>query len=301
MPKLGVSKKDSLHHQILHQNPGQGYIALFQIISHHHPVIGKHPHLLICSLPVQLAFETVAQHFQHYSNYINLRAILEENHISPDQAFKLEKFLAGLTHSQNIFIISQEKLHLNDPQIKQKFTQGAIINTLSQYLDNMNLTDGPPHYLSTCYYDFNSDSDLDILTRASPSHFTVLKGSARTSSLQRFVTSSNNNKKKKVRLANCIQVDLKGHLASLVIPNDLEINQLFRVHMYEAGINVVKRDATKFIDGMDCAICDKKHSFDQCPILNDIPYIKKHSILYCLQMNKTQKQMLAAIQCIDAT
>ena len=52
---------------------------------------------------------------------------------------------------------------------------------------------------------------------------------------------------------------------------------------------------------MSCAICHQPHSFDKCPILNDIPYIKKHFISYCLQMNKTQKQMLAAIHSIDAT
>ena len=36
------------------------------------------------------------------------------------------------------------------------------------------------------------------------------------------------------------------------------------------------------------------------PILNDIPFIKKLFISYCLQMNKTQKEILAAIHRIDA-
>ena len=52
---------------------------------------------------------------------------------------------------------------------------------------------------------------------------------------------------------------------------------------------------------MSCAIYYKPHSFDKCPILNDIPYIKKHFISDCLQMNKTQKQMLAAIHSINTT
>ena len=79
MSKPGVFKKDSPQHQILYQNSGQGYIALFRIISHHHPVTDKHPHLLICSTPVQLTFETNTQYFQHYNIYINLPAFLEEN------------------------------------------------------------------------------------------------------------------------------------------------------------------------------------------------------------------------------
>ena len=71
--------------------------------------------------------------------------------------------------------------------------------------------------------------------------------------------------------------------------------------MYKAGIRLIKKDPTKFTDGMKCAICHKQHSFDKCPILNDIPFLKKHFIGYCLQMNKTQRQMVAAIYSIDAT
>ena len=71
--------------------------------------------------------------------------------------------------------------------------------------------------------------------------------------------------------------------------------------MYTAGLRLVKKDPTKFTDGMNCAICHQLHSINKCPILNNILYIKKHFISYCLQMNKIQKQMLAAIHSIDAT
>ena len=86
-----------------------------------------------------------------------------------------------------------------------------------------------------------------------------------------------------------------------MIHHDFKNPQLFRVHIYEAGIITVTQDSTKFTDGMDCSICHKKYSFNQYPVLNNIPYIKKHLISFCLQINKTQKQMLAVIQCIDAT
>ena len=57
----------------------------------------------------------------------------------------------------------------------------------------------------------------------------------------------------------------------------------------------------KFTNGMDCPICHNKHSSDKYTILNDISYVKEHFISYCLQMNKTQKQMIAAVCRIDAT
>ena len=73
--------------------------------------------------------------------------------------------------------------------------------------------------------------------------------------------------------------------------------------MYQAVLRKVIKDVTKFTDGMKCVIYHQLHSFDQCPILNNIPYtyIKKHFISYYLLMNKTQKQMLVAIHRIDAT
>ena len=47
MSKSNVFKKNSPQYQILHQNLGHGYSALFQIITLDHPTLGKFPHLLI--------------------------------------------------------------------------------------------------------------------------------------------------------------------------------------------------------------------------------------------------------------
>ena len=51
---------------------------------------------------------------------------------------------------------------------------------------------------------------------------------------------------------------------------------------------------------MKCAICKKEHTFNKCPVLFDIPYLKKHFIAYCLTMNKTQQQMELAVNQITA-
>ena len=59
MSKLNVFKKGLPQHQILYQNPGQGYTALFQIISCRHLTLGKYPHLFIQAPPVQLIGETL--------------------------------------------------------------------------------------------------------------------------------------------------------------------------------------------------------------------------------------------------
>ena len=70
--------------------------------------------------------------------------------------------------------------------------------------------------------------------------------------------------------------------------------------MYQAGIRAVIARPERFTDGMKCAICKKPHKFADCPILQDINYLRKHFIAYCLMMNRTTKQMELAVNKITA-
>ena len=158
----------------MNQNPGQGYAALFQIISDQHPVLGRHPRLLICSSPRQLVAKTIAQYYEHYNDFINTRAFLEENRRSLDTPSELDKFLSGLTHHERIFLISREERLSNDPNIKRKITQGAIVNTINQYVSELHLPNGPKFSSRSKYDDSNSDSDSDSLSRPPVSQFSVL-------------------------------------------------------------------------------------------------------------------------------
>ena len=141
------------------------------------------------------------------------------------------------------------------------------------------------------YDDSNSDSDSDVLSCHPASRFSGLRDSSRTTSLTRSSPSSFKKKKKApTRRVNQMKVDIHDPLASLVIPDGLEQQEIIRVHMYQVGLRKVTKDVTKFTDGMKCAICHKPHTSKKCPILNDIPHIKKHFISYCLQMNKSRNK-----------
>ena len=160
--------------------------------------------------------------------------------------YDLPIFSLNIHVNNKIFLISREERHSNDPQIQRKFTEGAIVNTISQYLDKLNPADGAPYSPSSRYDDSDSDSDFNLSSRSSPSRFSGFKGSARTSSLTYSATSSTKKKKKKkVCHTNRIKVDVKNPLASLVIPNGLKTQELFRMHMYEAGIKAAKKDPHK--------------------------------------------------------
>ena len=93
---------------------------------------------------------------------------MDKKQNSLNQELELDKFFDELTHSQRGFIISQEERVLNDPLVQQKFTQGAIVNALTLYLDELNLYDGPTQSSTSSYddsdFDFNSNSDIPTKT-----------------------------------------------------------------------------------------------------------------------------------------
>ena len=139
----------------------------------------------------------MAQYFQHYLDFISIRAFLEENRHSLDTHSELDKFLTGLTHHERIFLISCEERLSNDPNIKRKFTQGAIVNTINQYLSELYLLNGPKYSSHSKYNDSNSDSDSDVPSRPPVSQFSGLRDSSRTTSLTQSSPSSSKKKKKK--------------------------------------------------------------------------------------------------------
>ena len=301
MTKGKVFKTNTDEYNILHQNPGDGYAAIFQILSASHPTLSRFPFLSIRYTPVQIATETVAMYYQHYVDFISLQCFLEDNRSTLNLSSELDKFISGLTHSKEIFRISCEERNSNDPTMQRKFMQGAIVSTLTQYLTELKLMNGTSSSSHSQYDDSDSESDADIPRRSTPSRLFGLRDSARTTSLSHSAPSSSRKKKKKTptRRTNVFQVDVNNPLASLIVPNELQQHEVFRVKMYKSGLKQVTRDPAKFTNGMNCAVCGKQHTFDKCPILLNIPFLKKHFIIYCIQMNKTQKLMVASIHSVD--
>ena len=70
-------KQGTLQHATLLQNAGNGYAALFQIISPHHPTLSNKASLLVRTPPSQTLAETIAQYYLRYLDYLELRAFLE--------------------------------------------------------------------------------------------------------------------------------------------------------------------------------------------------------------------------------
>ena len=249
--------------------------------------------------PNQSTTETIAQYYLHYLDYLELRAYVEEIRSDLNKSSELDKFIAGTSHSDAIFRISRKERNSKDPHVMQKFGQGAVVTTLTHYLEELNLPNGHASSSASRYVASDSDSD-----DSAPSQFSRLRGSPRTKSLSRSTPTLSKKKKKKsppTRRVMGLEIDFNDPCASIIVPDGLEPHETMRLNMYQAGLRQVTRSPTKFADGMKCAVCGKPHPFDKCPILNDIPLLKKHFIAYCLQMNRTQKLMTEKIHKMDAT
>ena len=80
--------------------------------------------------------------------------------------------------------------------------------------------------------------------------------------------------------------------------------KIFRIGVVEGSAKCATRGKrTKFEGVLSDArkVCHEPHSFEKCPVLLNIPFLKKHFIAYCLQINRTQKQMIASVYTVDAT
>ena len=164
-----VFKYGTLQHTTLMQNSGNGYNALFQIISPYHPTLSNRASLLVRNPPSQTNLETLAMYYLRYLDYLGVRAFLEESRSNLNNSGELDKFIEGLCHSKALFRISREDRHSTDPHMVLKFKQGAVVTTLTHYLNELDLSNGPASSSASQYAD-DSDSDDD----SGPSRYSLL-------------------------------------------------------------------------------------------------------------------------------
>ena len=64
--------------------------------------------------------------------------------------------------------------------------------------------------------------------------------------------------------------------------NDIEI---FAVQCYERALNAVQADPFKFSsEETPCAVCEQiDHPCEDCEVLQNVEFLRKHHIQYCLQ------------------
>ena len=114
---------------------------------------------MIRTPPVQSPTMTISQYFNSYLDYMAMRGFLQNDSTNLNNKNELDLFIGGCVHSIRLFYISREDWLSTDPIMLQQFVQGSAINTLTFYLRELELPDGPSrsiHYSSR--YSEESDS-----------------------------------------------------------------------------------------------------------------------------------------------
>ena len=90
---------------------------------------------------------------------------------------------------------------------------------------------------------------------------------------------------------NSVQIQFTDG-SSYVLPSDAAEDVELTSRQYSAAVNSVQADPRKFSSTSPCVVClETGHSFADCPVLNDIPFLKKHHIAYCANQRRLQKMM----------
>ena len=112
----------------------------------------------------------------------------------------IDQFIGGCTHSLKLFTISRDDQKSTNPIMLQRFLEGSLTNTLTAYLRELKLPDGPPHPSSRHAID-DSDDDSDD---NQPPRGKALKKSKGTTSLHRGGTSRIHKVESRLSRSLCI-------------------------------------------------------------------------------------------------
>jgi len=196
-----------------------------------------------------------------------LCAFIEDNPNNLDVPGEMDKFLAGSTQCAALRLTCRDDRQSGELVLEQKYTQGQIVTTLMTHLQSRNLSDG-------------------VTLPPKPTLLPPSRGlSSKPSSFGRQRPVS----------VNSVHVGFADGL-SFDIPPDAEADVQYIAHQYTAAIHSVQADPRKFSSSSECVVCHVTgHSFDNCTVLNDIDFLKKHHIAYCVIQQRLQKMMITRL------
>ena len=77
------------------------------------------------------------------------------------------------------------------------------------------------------------------------------------------------------------------------IPSATDSDDLHTAQRYSAAVHAIQADPRKFLSSSKCAVCEgTSHPFADCEVLNDIEFLKKHHVAYCVNQRRLKKKMI---------
>ena len=251
-----------------------------------HPIYHLHPTSFIRAPPKQQKHEALSAYFYRYTDYLRLRAYLKNIDTNLDAPSELDDFIDGTSHSTQYRRLIREDRKSQSPNILVQFSQNRIVGTLNRlrvdYIDSFT----PPTRRPLGNNGVQGGKNL--LPRFQRNN----RPSQNTSSRQQSHRTASS--KPKTAAINSIELDPEQPLLHLEDPD--WITDIGPLHEYQdnykqAVINNINKDPREFDTSKPCLVCNKPgHTFDDCPILNNIAHLKKHYISWKMFLARTNRQ-----------
>jgi hypothetical protein len=272
---------DSQRDIIINHYGGRGYEALLAIIRGDLPIFQSHPSKYIRDVPRQRPRETLDRYYFRYIDYLQLRAHLKDVTTDLNHKGELDDFIQGTLHADTFIRLTREDRKSKDPHVQLQFSQSMILNTLTKILNE----DILPNQKKTPSIPHGSPNIRNTPGRSPSNRF-------RTARIDRNSTLKNKSPKQ----VNSIHMDPNDPLASLNVPNDVGRLSEYIDNYSTAVINNINKDPRTFDTTKPCLVCGETgHTFENCSILNNIPFLQRHYISWKIYLAKEHKRQSEAM------
>ena len=258
---------------------GHGYEALLAIIQLEHPIYHPHPTTGIRNPPRQGKNEALSGYFYRYLDYLQLRAYLKNVDQNLDDNIELDDFLDGTLHHDEFRRLIREDRKSILPEVLVQFTQNRIVGTLERlkadYItlkhNNRNRQRFPPPRINTS-------------VRIQPSQ------RPRTGTISQAKSPPSKSAK-----VNIVEFNPVSPLDNLEEPPGIAECTPFNEYIdnyKSAVIHNVNQDPKSFDTNKPCLVCGTTgHTFDDCPVLNNSLFLKKHYISWKMSLAKEEHRI----------
>jgi len=302
--------KSSHSRSTILDNYGQGYAALYAIISSSHPEVIAQPSLLVTYPPKQAALEPIGQYFHAYLDYLEMKAYIDNISHTLNHKGELDRFIAGTVHHADFTRLSREERLSSDPIMMRRYTQGQIVTTLNRL---QSLIPGATFNHHTGWELKPDDSDARTAATATSDTSSLTKSISTRTAASRYPRRKPGTTyqprgifpKRAIASVNAIDVDMTDPLASLTLPDTMSELDDALCHRYSEAVYAMHTSPNTFDINTPCKVCRKPgHVFKNCKVLQNSELLRAHFIGVCLKDDHLQKiieRHSKEVHSIDAT
>ncbi len=277
-----------LQQQVKRSPGGLGYEALYQLIATSHPINKPHPSDLVKKYPEQDDGESFQSYFYKFVDFLHLRAFISNRETEIDEKAEVSTLILNCKYCNEMRRKTDEERDSPIIEKRKKYKAAALLTTLSIYYAEIEA-----NKLRKPKQKPRPQDEITYRSRTShrnrqgkPSYRS--KHGARSSDSRTTTPST-------ITPNTAAAINILDEVGPIPDPPD-DSEETQRIHsLYTHSIYKLDRDQQpKFDISKPCAVCYQTgHTFEGCPLLNNVEYLKQHRIqtAQCLRgYEKTQQK-----------